>query len=159
MLSRISDLLLMKLLRMWSDLIQDRFVTVNNLVQQCDAATQAHMVQTLNNQSILMNKVVLGYQDLGNSFAIFRRESEDRECALYSQLKSMTQMVEQLGHKQEEFVTHSEESLSSYRTSVDYTSSPLPRRSSKKIRFSNSYNSTSYYSKSVNCQRMLHLLL
>jgi hypothetical protein len=87
------------------------------------------MVQALNNQSILMSKVVLGYQDLGNSFAIFKRESEDREHALYSQLKSVTQIVEQLGHKQKEFIVHSEERLSSYCTSVDNTSPPLLRRS------------------------------
>ena len=51
-------------LKNWSNTIRKRFVTVNNLMKTCDKeATQATMMQIMNNQSVLLNKLILAEQE------------------------------------------------------------------------------------------------
>ena len=53
----VDDALAKQILMKWSDAIRNKFVTVNNLVKTCDdKATQATMMQIMNNQSVLFEQ-------------------------------------------------------------------------------------------------------
>ena len=110
-------------LKNWSEVIRTRFVTENNLMKSCDEeATQATMMQIMNNQSVLLNKLILAEQEQTARRVFEKQQAEEqakqRDCISeerynrseerYNHLlqchNTVLSMLNQVGTVQEDFV-------------------------------------------------------
>ena len=73
------DVLADQKLKNWSEVIRTRFVTENNLMKSCDKeATQATMMQIMNNQSVLLNKLILAEQEQTARRVVEKKQAEEQ---------------------------------------------------------------------------------
>ena len=128
----------------WSDLIKEKFITENNLIPNIDAASVRTMMQTINNQSVLVNKLVLQNEKKSSDLTALRRQMENQERAhqqsisdfddrlklVAKQNETMIKILMQLGKQTDDFITHSADRRSMARESLSNSTSPpsLPRK-------------------------------
>ena len=128
----------------WADLIQQRFLNDNNLLSNNDEATLMTMNQTINNQSILINKLLMKEGKQSSVIASLERKIENLKHDRKRDFQTMQQSIDlltkqhetsikilmQLGHQTDEFITHSEERCGTSRKFNLDSESPatLPRK-------------------------------